>query len=421
MMAETTTDYVCPIKFEYRFDRNAAKHSQALTIRRALANAYAEKHQAKNRAAFKIESFELYPVPRAGHSGSEVFYLDIYHQGHQQPNRFVAKFQDVKSTKKEHVSSLLAKRAHMCSEVEYEVDEVNDVGIIICELARVAHHCEFRVFFLDLTNSVEQCASALSSILSNVGNQPNDQGERKKFVTDYERYVDRKNQPLLRLDAIVCSGNDCQGLSLLAQGVKSHYDRIVNDFDHQVFPYLVHGDLHARNLMVNSKNSNQTELIDFDWVHEGHPAKDFVLMEATIKYQLFRELLKDIRPDRSENQHVSVEYFESFERYMCRKGMWLPAFEEYKQSENIEQCLRKDQIEAVRRVYMCVAQIRKQARVSLHNYISLAGPDEYSIDQHYFASLFLVVLGLSAMPEMDMIWTLIALNKIGDRIWNSPS
>lgn len=67
----------------------------------------------------------------------------------------------------------------MCSEVEYEVDEVNDVGIIICELARVAHHCEFRVFFLDLTNSVEQCASALSSILSNVGNQPNDQGERK--------------------------------------------------------------------------------------------------------------------------------------------------------------------------------------------------------------------------------------------------
>lgn len=114
MMAETTTDYVCPIKFEYRFDRNAAKHSQALTIRRALANAYAEKHQAKNRAAFKIESFELYPVPRAGHSGSEVFYLDIYHQGHQQPNRFVAKFQDVKSTKKSTLARCLRKE-HICA------------------------------------------------------------------------------------------------------------------------------------------------------------------------------------------------------------------------------------------------------------------------------------------------------------------
>ncbi|WPN29901.1 phosphotransferase [Pseudomonas sp. P5_109] len=421
MMAEETIDYVCPIKFEYRFDRNAAKHSQALTIRRALANAYAEKHQSKNKGAFEIESFELYPVPRAGNSGSEVFYLDIYHQGQQQPNRFVAKFQDVKSTKKEYVSSLRAKRAQMCSEVEYEVDEVNDVGIIICELARVAHHCEFRVFFLDLKNSDEQCASALSSILSNVGNQPNDQGERKNFVSDYEWYVDRKNQPLLRLDAIVRSGDDCQGLSLLAQGVKSHYDRMVADFDHQVLPYLVHGDLHARNLMVNSKNANQTELIDFGWVHDGHPAKDFVLMEATIKYQLLRELLRDIRPDRAENQHLSVEYFESFERFMCRRGMWLPEFEEYKQSENIEQYLREDQVQAVRRVYVCVAQIRQQARTALQRYISLAGTDKYSIEQHYFASLFLVVLGLSAMPEMDMIWTLIALNKIGDRIWNSPN
>jgi hypothetical protein len=174
--------------------------------------------------------------------------------------------------------------------------------------------------------------------------------------------------------------------------------------------------------MVNSKNPHETELIDFGWVHEGHPAKDFVLMEATIKYQLLRELLKDIRPDRAENQHLSVEYFESFERYMCGKGMWLPEFEEYKQSENIEQYLRKDQIEAVRRVYVCVAQIRQQARIALQRYISLAGADnKYSIEQHYFASLFLMVLGLSAMPEMDMIWTLIALNKIGDRIWISPN
>jgi len=421
MTAEVTTEYVCPIKFEYRFDRNATKHGQALAIRRALANAYAEKHQAKNKDVFKVERFELYPVARAGHSGSEVFYLDIYHQGQQQPNRFIAKFQDVKSTKNEHVSSLRAKRAQMCSEVEYEVDEVNNVGIIICELARVAHHCEFRAFFLDFTNSDEQCASALSSILSNVGNQPNDRGERKSFVTDYERYVNRKTQPLLRLDAIVCSGADCQGISLLAQGVKSHYDRMVTDFNHQVLPYLVHGDLHARNLMVNSKNANQTELIDFDWVHEGHPAKDFVLMEATIKYQLLRELLKDIRPDRSENQHLSVEYFESLELYMCVKGMWLPEFEEYKQAENIEHYLRNDQIEAVRRAYICVAQIRQQARTALQHYIRLAGTDKYSVEQHYFASLFLVVLGLSAMPEMDMIWTLIALNKIGDRIWNSPN
>ncbi|MCX2896394.1 phosphotransferase [Pseudomonas mandelii] len=420
-MAEASIDDVCPIIFEYRFDRNTIKHNKALAIRRSLANAYAQKHKIKNVGAFELRSFELYPVPRAGNSGSEVFYLDIYHQGQQQPSRFVAKFQDVKSTMEEYISSLRAKRAGMCSDVEYEVDDDNNVGVIVCELAKVPNHCEYRVFFLDLAKSDEECASALSSILSRVGNQPNGEGERKSFISDYDWYVKRKNQPLERLDAIVCSGGNNQGLSLLAQGVKSHYERMVTDFDHQVLPYLVHGDLHARNLMVNSFNANETELIDFGWVHDGHPAKDFVLMEATIKYQLFKELLKENRPDADKNQHISVEYFESFERYMCTKGMWLPGFEEYKESEKIEQHLRQDQIEAVRRVYVCVSQIRKQARVALDLYTSLAGSDKYSVEQHYFAGLFLVVLGLSAMPEMDMIWTLIALNKIGDQIWNSPN
>ncbi|MFT0472335.1 phosphotransferase [Pseudomonas antarctica] len=408
------------IKFEYRFSRDADKHSEALAIRHSLAKAYAQKHEDKNSGVFIIRSFELYPVPRAGNSGSEVFYLDIYHQDQEQPNRFIAKFQNVYETKKEHLSSLRAKRAKMCSDVEIEVDVNNDLGMIVCDLAKVANHCEYRVFFLELANSDEHCANALCSVLSNVGNQPNNKGERKSFVSDYEWYVDRKSQPLKRLETLVCSGDDSQGVSLLAQGVKKHYDRIVADFDHKVLPYLVHGDLHARNLMVNSRNAAETELIDFGWVHDGHPAKDFVLMEATIKYQLFKELLKEIRPDKAENQHIPVDFFEKFERYMCVKGMWLPAFEEYKESEDIGQHLRQDQIEAVRRVYVCVAQIRKQARVVLNQYISLAGSGKYSPEQHYFAGLFLVVLGLSAMPEMDMIWTLIALNKIGDQIWHSP-
>ncbi len=417
-MAEAITD-LFPIKFEYRFDRNADKHKEALAIRGSLASAYAQKHQAKNNG-ISIRSFELYPVPRAGNSGSEVFYLDIYHEGEQQPHRLVAKFQDVEKTKEEYDSSIKAKRAQMCSDVAYEIDSVNNVGMIVCELAKVPNHCEYRVFFLELNNSDEQCASALTSILSNVGNQPNDLGERKNFVNDYEWYVQRKTQPLKRLDTFVCSGDERQGLTLLAQGARRHYDKIVKDFDHQVLPHLVHGDLHARNLMVNSKNAYQTELIDFGWVHDGHPAKDFVLMEATIKYQLFKELLQEIRPDKAVNQHISVEFFESLESYMCTKGMWLPSFEEYKDSESIGTHLRPDQIDAVRRVYVCIAQIREQARAALKRYIVLAGSDKYTVEQHYFAGLFLVVLGLSAMPEMDLIWTLIALNKIGDQIWSSP-
>jgi hypothetical protein len=42
-----------------------------------------------------------------------------------------------------------------------------------------------------------------------------------------------------------------------------------------------------------------------------------------------------------------------------------------------------------------------------------------SAERHYFVSLFLVVLGLSSMSEMEPIWTLLGLQKMGAKIWSS--
>jgi hypothetical protein len=44
-------------------------------------------------------------------------------------------------------------------------------------------------------------------------------------------------------------------------------------------------------------------------------------------------------------------------------------------------------------------------------------PDIPSAEQNYFASLFLVTLGLSEFSEMQPVWTLIGLDKIGAAIW----
>jgi hypothetical protein len=141
-----------------------------------------------------------------------------------------------------------------------------------------------------------------------------------------------------------------------------HYQRIVTELNSVcVFRYLVHGDLHARNLMLGADDPTQTELIDFGWVHYGHPAKDFTLMEITLKYMLLHELLPRINSSKEIALHMPLLAFERFEQFLCMHGLELPVVDEFeKHMQEVDGLLDHHRI-GLRRVYISLIELRKAA------------------------------------------------------------
>jgi hypothetical protein len=206
----------------------------------------------------------------------------------------------------------------------------------------------------------------------------------------------------------------------LAGEILDTYKKISEKFVFDVAPCLIHGDLHARNLMVNFNEPAKTELIDFGWVDYGHPAKDFVLMEVTLKLMLMNESLALKTKLTKESLHLPPSVYEAFEVYLCKYGMALPDIDDFSGFFDEFSYLHSEQVHVLTKVYTCIKTIRRAANTSLKKYCN----DHYegafkSVDTHYFASMFLVTLGLSSMGEMEPIWTLIGLTKVGARIWES--
>lgn len=280
------------------------------------------------------------------------------------------------------------------------------------------NHQEFRGYFLDENNSSENCAIAIKSILQDIGLHRNTNEPDKMFVDDFKKYVHRKQQPIDKLWAFKKTSSEYSGFSQIASHILDSYNKLTREFDFSFTPYLVHGDLHARNLMLNIENPNQTELIDFGWTHYGHPAKDFVLLEITLKYMLLSELLLNTKSrDRDDPFHLPLNVFEKFEIFLCENCFTLPNYEYLlsKIPELLE--LKPYQNKALERVYLCLIEVRKEAGRILREFTSKHDADIPSAEQNYFASLFLVTLGLSEFSEMQPVWTLIGLDKIGAAIW----
>ena len=408
------------IKFEYRFKENLKQHREDLADRKLLMIKFTERYLNDAPDETKLESVTLFPVERAGKSGSEVFYLDVKIQDVDYPRRFIAKFQNIKKTKREHESAFKASLAQMSTAItKYELPSKN-LGMLICDLARVGNHIEFRNFFLS-DASTDDCKSALTSAFKFVGRNPNPTAAGKyQLYNDYKKYVERSARPLDRLKAMGCSQATNIGLQEIAQKIVGFHDGIIKEFNFDIVPYLVHGDLHARNLMVNSEDPTRTELIDFGWVDYGHPAKDYVLMEATLKFMLLHEFLGDLTKKKGTSLHLTVATYECFEDFLCRHGLKLPEIDDFKCFLGELGELHELQRDALIRVYTCLRVVRNSAGELLNKYCDDYMEGEHkSADRHYFVSLFLVVLGLSSMSEMEPIWTLLGLQKMGARIWSS--
>lgn len=402
------------VSFDFRFARDSSEHSGLLEIRTSLALQFAQKREY----AANIESLRFYPVQRAGKSGSEVFYLDLYNKTTDYPRRYIAKFQSIKETKKEHKSSLDASHAQLCGEVHIAEDDKNDIGMIVCDLAKIPNHCEFRTFFLDLSKSDADCATALRSVFQVVGRYPNSKSAPKPLIEDFSWYVDRKTKPLERIRSLKITEPRHSVIADIAESIEGNFLRIESELNHPVYPYLVHGDLHARNLMLSIDDPAKTELIDFGWVHYGHPAKDFVLMECTLKYMLLQEFLPLVHKSVTANTlYMPLAVFERFESFLCERGLNLPSFADLETELNTISGVFSHHILALRRVYESLIEVRKAAAIVLQKYCDNHLDVKSSAQQQYFASLFLVVLGLSSFSEMEPIWTLVGLRTIGDHIW----
>ena len=399
------------VRFDFRFDPDLKEHEKKIAVRRELVYEFAASYVgAANRS---LESVALYPVARAGKSGSEVFYLDLKISGHGPLVRFIAKFQSKKSTKEEAESAQLAVFAKLCSKVDAYLHASEDLGVIVYNLAASRDHIEFRGFFLDINNSDDKCATALRSVFQEVGREPDSDAKSRNLIDDFAEYVDRKSKPLQRIDALTIVASAQVGIGDIAASIQKTYKRIERDLNIEVHPYLVHGDLHARNLMLSKSNPAKTELIDFGWFHSGHPAKDFVLMECTLKYMLLPELLPIAKGASTDSLHIQAKCIEAFEQFLCKHGFDLPPVKDMVHAVFDGINVPAHQLKAISRVYVCLVEVRRAAGGVLQNYCDVYKPAMITPMQHYFASFFLVTVGLLGFSEIDQLWAMIGLQTVG--------
>lgn len=395
------------VDFGYRFDRDPVSHGEAVAVRTRLAELYAKDV----RSAQAVSRIEFYPVARVGKSGSEVFYCDIWIQGVGFPRRHIAKFQSRRRTEDEYIAALNARHAQLCSEVSRHLDDDADLGIIIYDLARAKDHREFRGIFLDPDVPDEFCADALTAGLRDVGRFPNDEAPRLTVHEDFRDYIERRTNPIGKLKALVKAKGDWHPMASAAEKILAALTEIGTRADHVVLPHLVHGDLHARNLMVDAENAHLTELIDFDWVHYGHPAKDLVLMEATLKYMLLPELVQKCLGRQGSLSMAAIVEFENvlaLHRFdLPDTSTFLSRMAPLLDDGDGGAALKGPML----RTYNCLVAVRTAARNVLQAYCGRLG-GAVDAEREYMTALFLVTLGLFGIQETERFWALAGLERL---------
>lgn len=418
------------IAFEFRFARDSTKHITSLEARKRLV-----KDFAKGLAKPSVTHVELFQVERIGDSGSQVFYVDVFRRGLVSPESFVAKFQTLAATTHEARGAHTAQIVGMCPaifcfpiEVQNAVSgdekdtrkltfpsELADVGMIVYRFTTVKHPREFRDAFLDLNVPAQACADALNILYSRVPSLAHLATEPITFVEDFEKYMRPGVDPLSRVMAMATSSHS--GMQDLAKSVSSHLQFIWGWFNVPLQRVAVHGDLHARNLMIGGKEHWDYELIDFDWMHYGHPAKDFVVLEATLKYMLLPELLRKMKlASGAALPYLPINAIELLTRNWYLPGLEIPEDSFIEESlETVD--LLKEHLAAIKRVNSCLRVLRARAKTCMQEYANLpSSPVERSAEQHYYASLFVVTVGLVGYTQTELMWSMIGLCRLGDHL-----
>ncbi|MXN75920.1 phosphotransferase [Burkholderia sp. 4701] len=418
------------ISFEFRFARDRESHRANLSAHEKLVSKFSEELKGP-----KIISIELYQVERVGDSGSQVFYVDVYRREMVAPESFVAKFQSLDATVREATGAQNARIVRMCSPyycypqvvrdaLEADSSGVNRpnfptgpdaVGMIVYEFTNVKNPREFREAFLDWKTPNEACAEALNALYSRVPDLQKLTDKPVSLVEDFKRYLRPGVAPLSRVKALVTSS--VAGMQSIASSIMETFDFIESKFDISIRRVAVHGDLHARNLMIGQEDWWDYGLIDFDWMHYGHPAKDFVILEATLKYMLLPELIRKAKmEDGKALPYLPTKAIELLAGCWYQTGLQVP------DKNVIEDALSGDDIlqehlNSIERVNACLRVLRSRAEKCMSEYAEkYPSFPKVSAEQHYYICLFLVTVGLLGYTQTELTWAMIGLSRLGEHL-----
>jgi hypothetical protein len=426
------------VQFVHRFSRQAAEHTaRELALRPVVLGLVEQEGSGKYDSNNTAERILLYPVERIGNSGSSVYYFDIYRKGLDVPRHLIAKFQDPVSWNKEVKGARIANNAGMCTYFQFPpsiqsittplFSNFNETGIAY-PISKLSNYTEFRDVFLSSEEfSSASCGTCLREALSDwrVARPESDSSDS----TMYEEYVHgdadyaREHRSRSRLSALIDSEDPTSGPVHLAQSALFTFDRLAESAKSFRVPrVLVHGDLHARNLLVSRDNIRKSELIDFAWCHFGHWAKDYALMEATVKYMLLPELHRkqfrsvEVAPERDL---ITLRTVRQLETYLAKVGLQIPSSPPDQLLTSIfgENALQRYRRSPISRTYSSIYSIRKAALDKYKKVVDASGSVanmQLDATHEYQMALFFVSFGQISFPVVEHSWVLLGLKAIGE-------
>lgn len=364
------------IKFELRFNKENKLHNQIKKCYLALIENVLTQYEEKTHKP--PEDVRIYPVERLGHSGANVLYVNIANSKYKKVEKFIAKF-DTKYNTKIEVENALKFNQHIYHSYSEHNCVSLDIGILLYEYVDKCD--EFRDLFLQNDISEIKCSKYIDNLYLDFElNQEKNKTSRILFK-DYIWYLDRKHKPEERMSILLDYYKESLNLNL----INTFYDYLKSD-DFMVNTYLVHGDIHARNILANER---QSTLIDFAWVDNAHKMKDFTLLETSIKHMLINESLK-YNPNHKRIYIQQNEY-----------NKFLLLINNSFELCNYEMCSQDDFLNKVfLKAFMSIKTIRKYAKICLvdNKTYSTSFSDP---EQEYFYSSFLILYGMLGMNTID--------------------
>jgi len=377
------------IKFELRFNKESKLHNQIKGCYLSLIENVLAKYEEKTHKP--PENVTIYPVERLGHSGANVLYVNIANSKYKKVEKFIAKF-DTRDKTKIEVENALKFNQHIYHSYSGNNCTNLDIGILLYEYVDKCD--EFRDLFLQESITEVQCSKYIDNLYIDFElNQERDKTSRILFQ-DYAWYLDRKNKPEERMSIILDYYKETLNLNL----INNFYNYLKND-SFRVNTYLVHGDIHARNILANER---QSTLIDFAWVDNAHKMKDFTLLETSIKHMLINESLK--------NSYKNKIYIQK-EEYSKFLSLINSSFELY----DYEICSQDTFINKIfLKAFISIKTIRKYAKICLIDNRTYSTSFS-SPEQEYFYSSFLILYGMIGMDTIDENSLMIDLSQIATK------
>lgn len=373
------------IEFEFKFSKNFSEHEIFKQRYLDLLEQFAEDCPK----ADEIDKIVLFQVERLGFSGAKVFYLYVKRKTGKEDKK-IAKFDEYSKIEQE------SAKAKSFGEDVYGPYETKDAqsesyGLMIYE--EIEYGDEFHYLFLDSTKTAEYLSNILENLYLNLFNTIYKAGKTessKKIVEDYTWYLTRKNQPIAKLESLKGYFGDFR--------LQEFYDfyYMMTSSSHEINCTLIHGDLHARNIM---SNDTKASLIDFAWVHEGHIAKDFTLLECTVLHMLLPDYML-----KRTNTHIFSSEYDSFLTSIYT-AFELDKFEDISDDTNRNIVYR--------RAFECIKVIRKYGGMTLKIYKSSSFKDIFS---EYKYSILLMSLSQISFESAKLEILMSTTNKILEKL-----